>query len=410
MTDTTSPSSPATDLVPEISRLPEATVTRADARGKAILARHAGDLREAARRRLPRAMFDFLEGGSYDEITLRANRADLDALRIRPRVLGGPMPRSQRARIAGQEASAPFALAPTGFAGLLHPQGEVAAARAAEAFGVPFCLSTFSNGSIEDVAAATDSPFFFQLYMFTERAINEALVQRAADAGCSALVLTVDTAVQGRRNRDLDNGLSIPLRLTPKLIGQMLIRPRWLLGWYRDQPALGNLAMFLPPGSDLGVMAGWAERNFKGALSPSDIEWVRGVWPGKLIIKGVLDPEDARIAADLGADAVLVSNHGGRQLDSVQTAVHAFPAIREAVGDRVELLFDGGIRTGIDVLKALGLGASGCFIGRAFLYGLAGHGGPGVEAALQLLAEELDVGMTLAGVEDVTAIPAGLVG
>lgn len=408
MSETRLHCSSGSEAVAAPSAAPDAPALAAGAPRPKILARHAGDLRKAARRRLPRAIFDYLDGGSYDEITLEANRTDLDALRLRPRTIHGVTSRSRRTVLLGQDSVAPFALGPTGFAGLIYPDGEVHAARAAEAFGVPFCLSTFSIRSIEDVAAAVGNPFLFQLYMFKDRAINEGLIQRAADAGCSGLVLTIDTAVQGRRNRDLDNGVSIPLRYGAAVILQFLTRPRWLYGWLQSRRVMGNLATFLPADYDLGDMSAWAERHHKGAMSRADIEWVRRVWPGKLAIKGVLDPEDAKIAVELGADAVIVSNHGGRQLDSAITAVRAFPEIREAVGDRIELLFDGGVRSGIDVLKALGLGAKGCFLGRAFLYGLAAHGGPGVQAALQLMYDELDAGMALVGVENVEQMPSRL--
>ena len=375
----------------------------------AVLARHAGQLKAAARRRLPPGLFDYLEGGSYDEVTLRANVADLEALRLRPRVLADTVVRNQRTTLFGEPASLPVAVAPIGLAGILYPRGEIEAARAAEACGVPFCLSTLASCSIEDVAAARRDPFLFQLFLFKDRAINAALMQRAEQARCSALVLTVDTAVHGRRNRDIDNRLVVPLKVRPRHVIRILSRPRWLIGWLRNRPTLANLTTFVAAGSDLATVSAWAERHYKGAVGSADLEWVRKTWKRKLVIKGILDPEDAKLAVKLGADAIIVSNHGGRQLDGAPSAVKAFPAIRDAVGDNVELVFDGGIRSGLDVLKALGLGAKGCLIGRAHLYGLAAYGKAGVTAALELIEQELDTAMALTGVDDVAALPQGLV-
>jgi L-lactate dehydrogenase (cytochrome) len=262
---------------------------------------------------------------------------------------------------------------------------------------------------MEDVAAAVRAPFLFQLYLFKDRAINAALMQRAEQLRCPALVLTLDTAVQGRRNRDLDNGLVVPLKMRPRHVLRIATKPRWLFGWLRTRPTLGNLAAFVSSTSDLASVSAWAERHFKGAVSAADLEWVRQTWPRKLVVKGILDPEDAKLAVKLGADAIIVSNHGGRQLDGANTAVRALPAIRDAVGDDVELIFDSGIRSGLDVLKALGLGANACLLGRAYLYGLAAHGAAGVSASLRLIEDELDEAMALTGVADVNALPPGLV-
>jgi L-lactate dehydrogenase (cytochrome) len=374
------------------------------------LAQHGEGLRAAARRRLPRAIFDFIEGGSYDEVTLGANCADLRRLRLRQRVMVDASSRTQRAVMLGQTVAMPVALGPTGFSGLLYPLGEIRAARVAKSMGVPYCLSTFSICSIEDVAAATGAPFMFQLYLFRDRGVNASLLERAQAARCSTLVLTMDAHIQGRRNRDLDNGLTVPLRVRPRLAMQMTFKPLWLFNWlFSARRTLGTLAPYSPKGSDLASVSDWVGRNYKGAFDLADLEWVRKSWPGRLVIKGILDPDDARRAVDLGADAILVSNHGGRQLDSAQSTARAFPAVREAVGDQIELYFDGGIRTGLDVLKALGLGAKGCFIGRSYLYGLSAYGERGVRAALQLLSDELDVGMALTGVKDLTALPPDLI-
>ncbi len=401
--------SPETDAGAAEAPLAETQATLETA-AEAPLAPHAGLLRLAAQRRLPRGIFDFVEGGSYDEVTLRANLRDLAEVKLRQRVMVDAARRTQRTDFLGQPAAMPVALGPAGFAGLLHPMGEVLAAKAAEAFGVPFCLSTFSICSMEDVAAAVDNPFMFQLYMFKNRAVNASLLERAHRAGCRTLVLTMDVHIQGRRNRDLDNGLTVPLKVRPKLAYHMSKRPRWLWRWFTSpRRTLGTLAEYAPGSSELANVSDWVARNYKGAFDVNDLEWVREAWPGQLVFKGVLDAEDAKMARDIGADAILVSNHGGRQLDSAPSTTKAFPAIREAVGDDVALYFDGGIRTGLDVLKALGMGAQGCFIGRAYLYGLAAYGQEGVRTALQLLADELDVGMALTGVRDVNALPADLI-
>ena len=373
------------------------------------LAWHLGNLEAAARRRLPRPIFDYLDGGSYDEVTLRANRAALEALRLRQRGLSDGAARNLGTTILGQTSRLPVALAPIGFAGLLHPQGEIHAAKAAHAFGVPFCLSTFSVCSIEEVREAASAPFLFQLYMFKDRGVNAALMQRAEQAGCPALVLTLDTAVQGRRNRDCDNGLVVPLKLRPRFVMKMLRRPRWTLGWLRSKRTLGNIAPFVSADARLAECSVWAEANYKGAISPADLAWVRETWPHKLVVKGVLDPEDAKLAVELGVDAIVVSNHGGRQLDSAESSARAFPSIRDAVGDQAELLFDSGIRSGLDVLKALGLGASACLLGRAAAYGLAAYGEKGVTAALEIIEKEIQAGMMLTGAEDVTRLPPGFV-
>jgi L-lactate dehydrogenase (cytochrome) len=375
----------------------------------APLAWHIGNLRDAARRRLPKGIFDFIDGGSYDETTMRANAADLAALRLRQRVLVTTPRRNQHTTILGQRSSMPLAIAPIGLCGVIHPRGEIHAARAAQKFGVPFCLSTLGCCTIEEVAAATNAPFIFQLYMFKDRAVNATLLQRAEQAGCSALIVTVDTAVHPRRNRDLDNGMTVPLKLRARNIVRVLAKPRWLARWLLNKPTLANLAMFVPGSKDLGNVSVWAERNYNGAVGVADLEWVRANWPGKLVVKGILDPEDAKLALKLGADAVVVSNHGGRQLDGAISTAKAFPAVRDAVGGQAELLFDSGVRSGLDVLKVLGLGAKACLLGRPFVYGLAAYGEAGVTAALRLMAVDLDQGMALTGVDDVNDLPPDLV-
>ena len=391
-----------------------APIARPQLRGGAMVkppavALHPGHLKSAAKRRLPRVIYDFLEGGSNDEVTLKRNRDDFEAVRLNQRVFDHVASRNMHTVLFGQRASIPVALAPIGLGGVFYPRAEIHAARAASAFGVPYCLSTLSSCSIEDVAAAVGAPFLFQLYMMKDRAINASLLQRADQAHCPALVLNVDTAVQGRRNRDLDNGAVVPLKVRPRHIVQIMQRPRWLLNWLLYKPTLGNLAPYSPNGKDLATVSAWAEPRFKGAVSVADLEWVRHIWPRKLVVKGILDPEDAKLAVKLGADAIVVSNHGGRQLDGASSTISMLPAIREAVGDDVEVILDSGVRSGFDVLKALGLGANGCLLGRAFVYGLAAHGEAGVSAALELFAQELDEAMTLTGAADVNALPKGLV-
>ena len=373
------------------------------------VALHPGHLKETARRRLPRVIYDFLEGGSNDEVTLKRNRDDFEAVQLNQRVFDHVASRNMCTVLFGQRAEIPVALAPIGLGGVFYPRAEICAARAASAFGVPYCLSTLSSCSIEEVAAAVSTPFLFQLYMFKDRAINASLLQRADRAHCPALVLNVDTAVQGRRNRDLDNGAVVPLKVRPRHIVQIMQRPRWLLNWLRYKSTLGNLVPYSPDGSDLATVSAWAEPRFKGAVTVADLEWVRHTWPRKLVVKGILNPEDAKLAVKLGADSIVVSNHGGRQLDGAASTINMLPAIREAVGDDVELLLDSGVRSGFDVLKALGLGANGCLLGRAFVYGLAAHGETGVSAALELFAQELDEAMALTGTADVNALPEGTV-
>lgn len=393
---------------------PAGSIDTAELRGGAMvrppsIAQHAGHLKRAAQRRLPIAIYDFLEGGSNDEVTLKRNRDDFEALRLRQRVFDHVAMRNMRTVLFGQRAAIPAALAPIGMGGVFYPRAEIHAARAASAFGVPYTLSTLASCSIEDVAAAVDTPFLFQLYMMKDRAITAALLQRAEQAKCPGLVVNVDTAVQGRRNRDLDNGLVVPLKVRPRHIARIVRKPRWLYDWLRNKPTLGNLAPYSPDGKDLATVSGWAEPRFKGSVTAADLEWLRHHWPRKLIVKGILDPEDAKLAVDLGVDAIVVSNHGGRQLDGAASTIDMLPRIREAVGDRVELLLDSGVRSGFDILKALGRGANGCLIGRAYVYGLAAHGEEGVSAALSLLAQELDEAMTLTGTADVNALPKNLV-
>ncbi len=368
------------------------------------------DLRAIAGRRVPRTFFEYVEAGSYDELTLRANRAHLDALELRQRVMTDVSSRIRATTIVGEPASLPVALAPAGLTGAVYPNGEIHAARGAEAFGVPFCLSTMSVCSIEDVADAVATPFWFQLYLMRDRGFSRSLIERARAARCPVLVLTMDLHVEGQRTADVHNGLGIPPRLTLANVLNVAMHPRWALGMLRSKEyTFGNLKDAIRNSGNLGALSEWVKHQFDPSFDRHDVEWVRKLWPGKLIVKGILDPQDAEIAADAGADAILVSNHGGRQLDGAPSTVEAFPAVRDAVGDRVELLFDSGIRSGIDLLKALGLGARACFIGRAYLYGLGARGEAGVRKALGLLAEQLDTGMALTGVTDVKSVPRDVI-
>jgi L-lactate dehydrogenase (cytochrome) len=360
------------------------------------------DLRQIARRRIARAIFDYVDGGAYAEATLRANREDLEALTLRQRVAIDVDRRSTRSTMLGQDVSMPVALAPVGLTGLNWANGEMLAARAAEKFGVPYTLSTMSICSIEDVAGAVTRPFWFQLYVMRDRGFSASLVERAKAAGCSALVLTLDLQVQGQRHKDIKNGLAVPPRLTFGTAFDLLRRPGWVLNVMTSKRrSFGNLEGRIANADNLTTLSQWIAGQFDPTLSWKDVEWIKSLWGGKLVLKGILDVEDAKIAASTGADAIVVSNHGGRQLDSTSSSIRALPEIAEAVGDRLEVLFDGGIRSGQDLLKALALGAKGAMIGRAYAYGLGAMGERGVTRALEIIKNELDVSMALCGVRDV---------
>ncbi|PWC30444.1 alpha-hydroxy acid oxidase [Teichococcus aestuarii] len=365
------------------------------------------DLRRIARRRIPRAIFDYADRGSYDEATLRANRDDLSALKLRQRVMIDVSDRSTASTMLGEPVAMPVAIAPTGLTGLFHADGEIHGCRAAHAFGIPFTLSTMSICSIEDVAEAVGKPFWFQLYVMRDRGFARSLVERAIAARCSALVLTLDLQIQGQRHQDIKNGLAVPPKLTVRNMLDVATKPRWALEVLRGKrKTFGNLNE--APGAKDGIntLSHWIAGQFDPSLSWKDVAWIRSIWPGKLILKGVLDVDDARIAADTGADALVVSNHGGRQLDGAPSSISVLPAIAEAVGDRIEVMFDGGIRSGQDVMKALALGARGCMIGKSWLYGLAAGGEAGVAQALRIIRKELDVCMALTGVKDIPGITA----
>ena len=368
------------------------------------------DLRQIARRRIPRAIYDYVERGSYDERTLASNRDDLNAIRLRQRVLIDVSEVSLGSTMLGEKVSMPIALAPTGLMGLVHGDGEMLAARAAEAAGIRFCQSTMSICTIEDVRSVVTRPFWFQLYVFRDRGFSELIIARARAANCSALFVTVDLPMRGQRHADLKNGLTVPPRLTARNALDIATKPGWALGVLLGRrKTFGNVEAYLTGRVGMTEAGARSNRNFDRSLSWRDIDWLRGLWPGKLVLKGILDVEDAKTAASAGVDAIVVSNHGGRQLDGARSSIAALPEIASAVGDRLEVLFDGGIRSGLDVLKALGRGAHGCLIGRAYLYGLAANGEAGVRQALDILRAELEVAMTLTGTRDVRAVKSDVV-
>jgi L-lactate dehydrogenase (cytochrome) len=370
-----------------------------------------GDLRELARRRIPKAIFDYADGGSYEEQTLRRNAADLDAMSFRQRVMIDVSAVSLATTLLGVPSSMPLAIAPTGLAGFFHADGEILGARAAADFGIPFCLSTMSICSIEDVRAATKQPFWFQQYLMRDRGFNQELIDRAIAAQCSALVLTLDLQVLGERRRDPRNGLSIPPRLTLRNAFDLVSKPAWtvsvLLGKHRT---LGNLAGRIGGSSKIRTLAEWTATQFDATANWRDVEWVRSRWPGKLILKGILDAEDARLGLATGADAIIVSNHGGRQLDGARSSIAVLPEVVAAVDGRCEVLFDGGIRSGQDVAKALALGARAALIGKSFLFALAAGGQSGVTRALNILREELRVTLALTGTTGVESAGPHILG
>jgi L-lactate dehydrogenase (cytochrome) len=360
------------------------------------------DLREMSKKRVARAIFDYVDRGSYGEYTLRANRADLESLALRQRVGVDVDRRSTRTTMAGHDVAMPVALAPVGLTGLNWADGEILACRAAQRFGVPYTLSTMSICSIEDVAGGVDKPFWFQLYVMRDRGFAASLIERAKKAGCSALVLTLDLQIQGQRHRDLKNGLAVPPKLTAATLFDILRKPSWTLNVLTGKrKSFGNLEGRIPDAKSLTTLSQWIAGQFDPTLSWKDVEWVKKLWGGKLILKGILDAEDAKIAANSGVDAIVVSNHGGRQLDSTISSIRALPEIVEVVKNQTEIWVDGGIRSGQDVLKALALGARAVMIGRAYAYGLGAMGEAGVTRALEIIRAELDVSMALCGVRDV---------
>ena len=367
------------------------------------------DLRLIAKRRVPRMFYDYADSGSWTEGTYRANEADFGRILLRQRVAVNMEGRSTETTMIGQKVAMPVAIAPTGLTGMQHADGEILAARAAEKFGVPFTLSTMSICSIEDVAAHTARPFWFQLYVMRDRDFIERLIERARAAKCSALMLTLDLQILGQRHKDLKNGLSAPPKPTLANMINLATKPRWCLGMLgTKRRSFGNIVGHAKGVGDLSSLSAWTAEQFDPRLSWADVEWIKKRWGGKLILKGIMDAEDAKLAADSGADALIVSNHGGRQLDGAPSSIQALPAIAEAVGSRIEVWMDGGIRSGQDVLKARALGARGTLIGRAFLYGLGAMGEQGVTKALEIIQRELDLTMAFCGHTKIDDVDRGI--
>ncbi|MCZ2495949.1 L-lactate dehydrogenase [Xylophilus sp. Kf1] len=367
---------------------------------------HVEALRRVARRRVPKMFYDYADSGSWTESTYRANESDFQKVLLRQRVAVNMENRSTRSTMIGQPVAMPVAIAPTGLTGMQHADGEILAARAARAFGIPFTLSTMSICSLEDVAEATDRhPFWFQLYVMRDRGFIERLIDRAKAANVSALQLTVDLQILGQRHKDIVNGLSAPPRPTLRNLINLATKPRWcwnMLGTPRR--TFRNIAGHVDGVTDLSKLSAWTAQQFDPKLNWGDVEWIKRRWGGKLIIKGVMDAEDARHAVDSGADALIVSNHGGRQLDGAPSSISALPGIVDAVGREIEVWMDGGVRSGQDVLKARALGARGVLIGRAFLYGLGAYGQPGVTRALEIIHRELDLSMAFCGRTDIETV------
>lgn len=356
------------------------------------------DLKTLAKRRVPKMFYDYAESGSWSEQTFRDNTEDFAKIRLRQKVAVDMSNRSTATKMIGEDVAMPVALAPVGLTGMQSADGEIKAARAAEAFGVPFTLSTMSICSIEDVAENTSKPFWFQLYVMKDRAFVNNLIDRAKAAECSALVLTLDLQILGQRHKDVKNGLGAPPKLTLRNILDMATKPRWTLGILGTRRReLRNVVGHVKGIENMGTLAEWTHSQFDESLSWDDVQWVKERWGGKLILKGILDADDARRAVKAGADAIIVSNHGGRQLDGALSAIRVLPDIVEAVGDQIEVHFDSGIRSGQDVLKALALGAKGTYIGRAYIYGLGAMGQAGVTKALEIIHKELDMTMALCG-------------
>ncbi|MBO9196589.1 alpha-hydroxy-acid oxidizing protein [Rhizobium sp. 16-449-1b] len=368
------------------------------------------DLKSLAQRRVPKMFFDYADSGAWTEQTYRANESDFAKIGLRQRVLVDMTNRTLETTMVGQKVSMPVALAPTGMTGMQHADGEMLAAQAAEEAGVPFTLSTMSICSIEDVASVTTKPFWFQLYVMKDKDFVLNLINRAKAAKCSALVLTADLQILGQRHKDLRNGLSAPPKFTPKHIWQMATRPFWCLDMLQTKRrSFGNIVGHAKNVSDLSSLSSWTAEQFDPQLSWADVAWIKEQWGGPLIIKGICDVEDAKAAADTGADAIIVSNHGGRQLDGAPSSISMLPGIVDAVGDRIEVHLDGGIRSGQDVLKAVALGAKGTYIGRPFLYGLGAMGKEGVTLALSILRKEMDVTMALCGKRDIKDVNSSII-
>ena len=360
------------------------------------------DLRVLAKKRVPRMFYDYADSGSWTESTYRANEADFQGIKLRQRVAINMENRSTATKMVGIDVTMPVAIAPVGSVGMHHADGEILVARAVEKFGIPFTLSTMSICSIEDIAASTRAPFWFQLYVMRDRDFIERLIDRAKAANCSALVLTLDLQILGQRHKDLKNGLSVPPKPTLANWINLATKPRWCLGMLGTRRhRFGNIVGHVKGIGDMSSLTEWTSRQFDPRLNWDDVQWIKKRWGGKLILKGIQDVEDARLAVDSGADALIVSNHGGRQLDGAESSIRALPAIVDAIGSKIEVHMDGGIRSGQDVLKDWALGARGTYIGRAFLYGLGAMGEAGVTKALEIIHKELDLTMAFCGHTDI---------
>jgi L-lactate dehydrogenase (cytochrome) len=363
------------------------------------------DLRELHKRRVPKAFFDYADRGSYAEETLRANREDLQQIKFRQRVLVDVSKRDLSTKILGEPAAMPLILAPVGLLGMQHGDGEIYACRAAQAAGIPFTQSTMSICSIEDIASSVDKPFWFQLYVMKDRGFIKSLIERAIAAKCSALVLTVDLQVIGQRHADIKNGMTVPPEWSLSKLIDFATKPSWISGILRGKRrTFGNLVGHLKGIEDITALSVWINSQFDTTLNWKDIDWIRSIWPGKLILKGILDVEDAEIAAKTGAQAIVVSNHGGRQLDGAPSSIEALPEVVDTVGSQMEIIFDSGIRSGQDVMRALALGAKSCMIGRAYAHGLGAGGQEGVAKAIELIGKELLTTMALCGVNTIAEI------
>ena len=363
------------------------------------------DLRQLHKRRVPKAFFDYADRGSYTEDTLRANSEDLQQIKFRQRILVDVSKRSLATTILGEPAAMPLILAPVGLLGMQHGDGEIYACRAAQAAGIPFTQSTMSICSIEDIAASVDKPFWFQLYVMKDRGFIKSLIERAIAAKCSALVLTVDLQVIGQRHQDIKNGMSVPPEWSLSKLFDFATKPAWVQGVLQGKRrTFGNIAGHVKNTEDLTKLSAWTASQFDTSLNWKDVDWIRSIWPGKLIIKGIHDIEDAKLAVETGAQAMVVSNHGGRQLDGAPSSIHVLPGIADAVGDKIEIMFDGGIRSGQDVMRALALGAKSCMIGRAYAHGLGAGGQAGVAKAIDIIRNELLTTMGLCGVNTVAEI------
>ena len=368
------------------------------------------DLKDLYKRRVPRMFYDYAESGSWTETTFRDNEAAFDRIKLRQKILVDMEGRSLKTKMIGEDVSMPVALAPTGLTGMQYPDGEIHAARAAEKFGVPFCLSTMSVCSIEDVAQNTTRPFWFQLYVMKDKDYISRLIQRAKNAGCSALVLTLDLQIMGQRHKDIKNGLSTPPKPTLANLINIATKPRWAMGMLGTKRRnFGNIVGHVDGLDNMTSLAQWTVSQFDPSLNWDDVQWIKDQWGGKLVLKGVMDADDAELAVKSGADALIVSNHGGRQLDGAAASLDVLPEIVDRVGEDIEVWMDGGIRSGQDVIKATALGAKGTMIGRAFLYGLGAMGAEGVTKCLEVISNELDLTMAFCGLKDINHVDESII-